>query len=306
MPDDAIRSPAPELEASPFRAAKKTFIVSAGRTGTHFLGSRLSRLRAGVFSVHEPDKVEFQNRRWREFFSAARAQNPLRLSVGKVLGVNGTRNLSLKRLQRRWSRERCLQRLIRERDWVPSCRLYIESNYQLFGLPEDLLFLPDTRVVFIVRQPQMWAGSWLKKKWYGDRDLLYRLNLLGLKRLTPANAGIQLPEWEDFSREEKLIWVWGFLNQSFYTTAQSHPGRAGWFRFEDVFTGANAAERRRFLEFCFHGPIEDEELRRFDELLLQRTNTTPETESDPETRRKLAAAIERLTPDLLPLLGYRL
>lgn len=68
-----------------------SFIISAGRTGTRFMGKKLSEMIDRCFSVHEPD-----------FFTPGSEYNTIKkietfglyhLILGKIIGKTGIRKL---------------------------------------------------------------------------------------------------------------------------------------------------------------------------------------------------------------------
>ncbi len=271
MPFRLIPSLAPD-ERRRFDGLQKVFVVSAGRTGTQFFGVQLGRLLPGCFSVHEPDRVDPTD--LKDFLPKLNAQGPWRLVFGKALGLNGTRNLSLQRIEGRLSGPQAVDRLLAERSWVLSRCLetYAESNPQLFGLVPELIGLPRSRVAVFVRDPRTWVPSWMGKRWFGPQDWMERVGLLGMRRLNPAITGQSDPGWTGRGLLEKLCWTWWDMNQRFVDALAAAGDRAGWFRFEDVFIQRDPEQLTRLVALLApeadHQPL----IARLSELLDERFN----------------------------------
>jgi hypothetical protein len=268
------------MDTNAFRnpAVRKTFIVSGGRTATMLFGNRLNESFGDVFSVHEPDVVELTRHGVAASATQLARQGLLRMGLLKALGRAGTRNLSLARLTGRLDHDQVIEWFLKDRRHLGEIGspYYVEANAQLFGITEDLLRLPNANVVLVIRDPRTWIESWLKKKWYSDRDLLTRLDVLGFKRITPGNVGAEMSAWEGYSRVEKLAWVWGFLAASFARLEAAHPDVACVVRFEDVLGADPAIDKQRMLVGRIFGEDEVEtRLETFQRMILQKDNATP-------------------------------
>ncbi|GEM_PF-5636467 len=236
------------MHAEEFKRLKKIFIVSAGRTGTQFLSIAIPKLLPNCYAVHEPDKIDLHTLSLKEALRRCAKQGVIKLTLLKALGVSGTRNYSLKRLRKQIDADGVIKRIIRDRTWIPSgYDTYVECNFQLFGLTRELLNFPNSQVVFIVREPNAWASSWLRRGLFGDKDNMYKINILGLKRLTPANIGIELSQWSQFTISDKIYWTWCFLNQLFCDLNAEFPNKTSIFKFEKLFIDQDQEELSRFL-----------------------------------------------------------
>ncbi len=257
---------------------RKVFIVSGGRTATTLFGHRLAAAFPGIYSVHEPDRIDAVQRGAAGTIAALAGQGAWRMGVLKGLGLAGTRNLSLKRARGAIDRGAALDWFIADRRHLGTidCETYVEANYQLFGVVPDLLTLPDSRAILLLRSPITWIQSWLRKKWYSQQDWLTRLDLLGMKRITPKNVGVADARWDGFTRVEKLAWVWGYLADSFARLQAAHPDQVTTYRFEDLTTRSpeTAATRSAFLEILLGRKPGDDELGRYDNLIGHRDNAT--------------------------------
>ncbi len=244
-------------EGDRFAGLDKTWILSAGRTGTRFFGEKLGPLLPGLLSVHEPDRVD--PGLWKETLFKLRQQGPRRLVLGKALGLFGTRNLSLSRIRGRLSRDVALDRLLLERRWVleGNPRAYLESNPQLFGLGPDLLDLPRSWVVVLVRDPRSWLPSWMGKRWFAPNDWVERLGVLGLQRLNPTMLG-QESDWARWTPLQKLAWTWNDMNARLLRLFKDRPKDCRLYRFEDLFEDRDKKTLDEFLDFVSWGRADEQ------------------------------------------------
>lgn len=230
------------MKIAPFEKKKKVFIVSACRTGTTFLGEKVDKILPDTFSVHEPDNIPIQDiKHIGKIVTKIRNQggfwNQLFL---KSMGLSGARNLSISRIQGKITQKQVLERFFQDRKWVDkiTAERYVESNQQLFGFSEDLLSIPHSKVIYFVRNPFDWTRSMLNHPngWYGKKDLISHLDILGFKRITPKYTKcMPVSNWNNYGQVEKLIWMWNYLNDRFLRVAQRHPHHCRVFRYEDIF-----------------------------------------------------------------------
>jgi len=262
---------------------RKTFIVSGGRTATMLFGKRFGESFGDVFSVHEPDVVDITRNGFRSSISGVARQGVFRMGVLKSLGLAGSRNLSLKRLRGSIDHDRALDWFIKDRRHLAHINrpIYLEANYQLFGVVEDIISLPNSRAILIIRDPRTWIESWLKKRWYSRSDLLTQLDFLGFRRITPRNVGISEPTWNHFDRVEKLAWVWGFLARSFAEQVSAFPDKVSVFRFEDILGGSPIVDtQRQLLKIIFGEDGADQRLAEYRHMIRHKDNATPRESID--------------------------
>lgn len=261
-------------------SVRKSFIVSGGRTATTLFGNQLGRLFPHVYSIHEPDRVDIGRTKTLASLRKVLSQGVFRMGFLKALGFAGTRNLSLRRLSGTVGRRTVHAQLIADRSHIDlqAHPVYVESNYQLFGVVRDCLALPNAYAAFLLRHPSSWIESWLKKKWYGPDDRLSRIDFAGFKRITPANVGVEEPGWDEYGRAEKLAWVWGFLAELFETVSAEFPSHTGIFRFEDLTDSQPSAEaeQRRFLQLVL-GDGYGDALSTYRKIIQTRDNESPAT-----------------------------
>jgi hypothetical protein len=245
------------ISKSTFDEKHKVFIVSAGRTGTKFFAEILPQVIPDCYAVHEPDNIKIARPNLiRNVIKQVKEQSGMgSLILLKALGFTGARNLSLRRLNNKLDGQSVINQFKTERQWTERirCNIYVESNHQLFGFSEDLLMLPNTTVIYMVRNPFDWIRSCmnLNQGWYGKKDLLTMVNFLGFKRISPRNIGIVVAQWKEYSQCLKLAWLWNYLNSIFYKI--SSDSRNAWlFRFEDIFIQKDGETIHAFLNLLIN------------------------------------------------------
>lgn len=263
------------MQIEEFKRLKKIFIVSAGRTGTQFLSLAIPKLLPNCYAVHEPDKIDLHTLTLNEVLRRCAKQGLIKLTFLKALGISGTRNYSLKRLSKQINSDDVLRKIIQDRLWIDSgYDTYIECNFQLFGLTRELLNLPNCQLVFIVREPKAWVSSWLRRGLFGAKDNMYQINLLGLKRLTPGNIGIELSQWSQFTQLDKIYWTWCFLNQKFYDINAEFPNKTSIYKFEKLFIEQDQKELSKLLGSITPKLSQDNYVLKFKNLLKHKVNSS--------------------------------
>lgn len=220
--------------SAPRENQNNVFLVSGGRTGTTFFGEQLSHVIDDSFSVHEPDLLSTSPRR---FLRSIKDFGFYHMTVGRVLGQTGVRNLAQKYLSGVLSEGEVAQQIRRHREKYYGTRkasLLIESYYQWFGLlPPLRQVFPRSKIVGIIRDPRDWVGSWIS---YGshhdDTDMVARLKQ---SRLSPSmmdhNTDI---DWSAMNQFEKLCWDWNTTN-TLICDFSAIDEQTRFYRFEDMF-----------------------------------------------------------------------
>lgn len=240
------------MNIKPFINIDKFFIISSGRTGTEFFGRNLNRLNDRIYSIHEPDRLSIEKRRSNELFRKLKNIGFYNLLVKKSLGTSGTRNLSLHNIQKEIKLSKIIKWLYKDRKFInfKNYKFYFEANWQLFGLIPELLEIPNTKIIIIIRDPRDWVRSWMNKgSWYDNKDLMTKFNFLGFKRITPKNVGVNNKYWKHYNRFRKLCWVWNYMNNKFYEYHQDSIHDIRLFFFEDIFIKNNQDKIRDFLKY---------------------------------------------------------
>lgn len=211
------------------------FIVSGGRTGTKFMGERLSRIVDDCFSVHEPDVFDgFNIRTWEKI----KTFGIYHMVVGRLLSRTGIRNLSQKFMSRKISADELRLRVLAHRkeyySSIPN-NLIIESYYQWYGilpiLPE---IFPSYKVLAVIRDPRDWVTSWMNfGAHFGERDWVDRL---GFNRLNPQmiHHEDQIFDWNSMTRFQKLCWTWKTVYEKIFEFSEHDPNTL-MVRYEDLF-----------------------------------------------------------------------
>jgi hypothetical protein len=251
-------------------------IVSAGRTGTAFLGERMSEFVSDCWSAHEPDVWDgwLSRHSWR----AVRWFGPYHTIVGKLIRRTGMRAIAERYLSGDWSGERAATAIIRQRRRFYETRpasLVVESNYQWYGV------LPLLRDVFarygvlaIVRDPRTWVRSRINFGAHHDRR--DRVQRLGLPRVSPGLLGREggAAEWDRMDTFQRLCWDWNFVAERLIQAAAADPA-VRLARFEDLFLAGDRRETMlRVLEDVTGLEATDHAVEIPPEALAARTNTS--------------------------------
>jgi len=198
-----------------FPANKKfIFIISAGRTGTKFMGNVLSSMIEKSFSVHEPDSLDFE-KNLSQNLKTIKLLGIKGSTLGKIKGDTGIYNLSRKYLSNQISEEAVKKEIIRHRQKYYQridADLIIESHYGWYGLiPIIKQMYSDVKIVLMYRDPLTWITS--NMNWgtlYGKRDYLEKYFKL---RINPCMVNDSTcNEWNDYDQFQKLCWNWVFVN----------------------------------------------------------------------------------------------
>lgn len=231
------------------------FVISGGRTGTQFLGDRLSAAITDSYSVHDPDILSVYVKRVAARIKVFGLWN---MTIGKALGRTGVRSIGQRLITGEIDRSTALSRIHNLRShYHESIResLVIESNSQwLYVCDEIATIWPHARVIVVVRDPRTWIRSWLNK---GIRWRPYDpVRLFPPGRLTPRETGDSawIRRWRSFDTLGKLAWEWRFV----YGRLQAHVERnpnARLFRFEDLFEADNDNAMHQLVSFSASHPM---------------------------------------------------
>lgn len=212
-------------------------VVSGGRTGTAFLGTRLQHLFENATVFHEADAIHRRSKT-KDLIWSLKKFGIYRGFLGKLIGQSGAGHLSRRYLSGDISESEAARELVQIRNRLynsaPRGNLVIETNYSMYGL---LPVLPNAlkqyRVAAIIRRPEDFIRSWLRMgQRYGRKDWLHFAGL----RLTPARFGDYeaARQWSRMSRAERLAWFWTAVYTTIDHAARYDPN-IKIFRFEDLF-----------------------------------------------------------------------
>lgn len=233
------------------------FITSLGRTGTTFFGVRMKQVIKDCTSVDEPDIIG-GHETLQVMYKKIKEFGLFRVTAGRFFTHASMRALGVARQKGKLSDAEIVKSLRSARKKILNnlkTNIYLEANLQLCGLTDLLpLAFPNSRVVFIVRDPRSWVSSWMnfRRAIYSSYDVRCRIN----GRLTPHHYEDDpyKKTWKRMSRFEKLCWAWGKEN-SYAIKCAERTDAVNIFRFEDLFCGENSKdEMGRLLEFVSEFP----------------------------------------------------
>lgn len=280
-------------------------VVSGGRTGTAFLGKNLGRVYPDSVAFHEPDTIHqrhlFEDARW-----VAANFGIYQGLIGKILGRTGLRHISDKYVAGKMTDDEAAHQILKHRQRFYAAQdagLIIESNYTFYGL---LPILPrvfsNYKVVGIVRNPESWIRSYLKKNdRYGGRDYV---SMLGL-RINPEmiGDGPTAEKWKNMNAADRLGWFWNVVYSRIAVAADRDPN-IEIYRFEDLFYGTG--KESHFMAMAkFLGQYESNsfapEIR--EGMLEKIENAAPDRSID-ETEEDVRRAVEAWCDPLRRRWGY--
>ncbi len=230
------------------RYVYKVFLVSAGRTGTRFLGKKLDAIIRDSFSCHEPDILSLNHideipKKIVEFGFH-------RNILLKFIGLYGSKSISYRYLRDVIDIEKASELLKKQRDNFiirMEKHLYIESNQAFFAsIPVIKHAYPDAKIVIFIRDPRDWVTSVIN--WntiYGKKDFwFFNRN----RRITPKMLKIRNESaiWKNYSQFEKLCWYYSFV----YTLLIKHSKiyDIPIYRYEDIF-GRDNYTFQKFIKY---------------------------------------------------------
>lgn len=229
------------------------FVVSTGRTGTHFLAECLPKALDGVYARHEPA--------------------PDLLELGRSFRSG---RLSARRATRELARSRAAEFEAARR---AGCDVYLESNLHLSMLIPLLRdVFPQRRVVRIVRDGRDYVRSAFSKRTRA-RDggtTFFMAEDDARTRLSPSDlpGDPWLEHWHDFDRFERVVWHWAALDRLALDAVEADP-LALTLRYEDLFDPDRGPDRlRHVVDFLGLAPrlrVDDDALA---EMLRGRADAT--------------------------------
>ncbi|BCO33066.1 hypothetical protein TspCOW1_31690 [Thiohalobacter sp. COW1] len=280
-------------------------VVSGGRTGTAFLGKNLGRVFPDSVAFHEPDTIHqrhlVEDTRW-----VVANFGIYQGLVGKMLGRTGLRHISDKYVAGRMTGDEAAHQVIKHRQRFYAAQhagLIIESNYAFYGLlPVLPRVFSNYKVVGIVRNPESWIRSYLKKNdRYGGRDYV---SMLGL-RINPEMIGDRpaAEKWKSMNAAERLAWFWTLVYSRIADAADRDPN-IDIYRFEDLFY--HAEKQSNFMAMAkFLGQYKGNSFApQIQEGMLEKIeNAAPERNID-ETDEDVRSAVEAWCDPLRRRWGY--
>jgi len=174
------------IKPGEYKAIKKVFIVSTGRTGTKFLARFLNQFE-DCYCFHEP-KPDF-----------------LKMAIKYTHNDISTARVRKKILQNRLPFLRDTKR--------KDCEFFIESNNRYFSLLKPLKeVFPKARIIHIIRDGRDYVRSGMNRDWYTEQDSEDRLKASDFPQ-DPCYI-----DWDEMSRFAKICWRWqkkdGFIYEA--------------------------------------------------------------------------------------------
>lgn len=226
------------------------FVVSGGRTGTQFLGDRLSIAIQDSFSIHDPDILSIYVKR---VAGRVRRFGLYNMTLGKITGHTGIRSIGYRLITGQIDLATALRRLEATRTGYHSSisePLVIESNSQwLYACDELAKIWPHAKLIIVIRDPRTWIRSWLNK---GIRWRAYDpVRLLPPGRLTPEKVGDfeWAGPWQSFDTLGRLAWEWRFVYSRLLDHETRNPN-ARIFKFEDLFGAQDKTAMHELVRFA--------------------------------------------------------
>ncbi len=210
------------------------FIASGGRTGTQFLGDRLSEVIADCHSEHEPDLALGLSRQTMRRIGRFGFWH---MVAGRALGLTGVRVTGHKLLTGAITEEVAFRRIRRARDgWHHSIPqgLVVESYSRWWMFAGRIRRIwPGAKTVGVIRDPRDWIGSWLRHRpAIHQRDIWF---WFPVGALTPAAVGDTewADRWDGLAQFGRLAWDWRTAYGTLDRAADA--GEVRMYRFEDIF-----------------------------------------------------------------------
>ncbi len=215
---------------------RRIFITSTGRTATQFFAKYLNQIIENSVALHEPGTPwVFKTR---QLLTQIRDFGVYHLTIGQGKNTHSMYKLSRDYVAGDITKEQAIKNIKRINGVVENlhnCDVFVYSSGHIYGLI-DLLdeAYPDSRFVFVVRDPREWIGSALKK---------FSYTLYGPVELFFKNLSLQpncfkddpyLEKWDTLSKFEKYCWFYNRLNNLALTTMQGRPNFKV-FKYEDLF-----------------------------------------------------------------------
>jgi hypothetical protein len=249
--------------------ADAVFGLSTGRCGTTTL-SKLFNLAPQVRAYHEPKPG---------------VGNPVRSAP--YYGVK-----SPSQLQAEFARFRAAEIYRHVKDGLA----YVEVNGLKFHAPAIAESMPNSRFFFVHRHPLEFVCSGLRRGWYES-------HAADATRLRPRAGDPADERWEEWSRFEKICWLWSATNDYFVSfLATVDPARYVVLPFAELVD----AETGRWRELFDLARVPAPQASRAGEVLSVRHNeqTSGENLSYDALTDEQWSQLERIAGDTMQRLGY--
>jgi hypothetical protein len=280
------------------------FILSAGRTGTQFLGDRLSQAIDDCWSEHEADAFDgLSAKSWERI----QRFGLWHVVLGRALGKTGLRAASMQYLTGQITLEQASEWLHRERDphYVSRPeRLIIDSypRWWAFAGAMDQMWL-GAKTVTIIRDPRQWITSF--QSHHKSESGQSWSNHFPPGPLTPHRIGDGewAKRWATLSPVGRIAWRWREVNQRLHA-ASLDSEFVKMFRYEDLFVAESPAMADLIRFASDHGDIRFT-VRPMDPTKIARSNASSAKDDDwLGWSDKERAEVEELCGPLMDIYGY--
>ncbi len=219
-----------------YMVKRRIFITSTGRTATQFFAKYFSKIIDNSVALHEPGTPwVFKTK---QLLTQIRDFGVYHLTIGQGKNTHSMYKLSRDYVANDITKEQAVKNIKKINGVVDSlhdCDVFVYSSGHIYGLL-DLLdeTYPDSRFVFLVRDPREWIGSALKKfsyTLYGPVELFFRKISL---QPNCFKDDPYIQNWGALSKFEKYCWFYCKLNN---IVLDSMMGKQNFkvFKYEDLF-----------------------------------------------------------------------
>jgi hypothetical protein len=286
------------------------FITSTGRTGTRFLAKSLSKMVEDCYAVHEPANVFIKDlKKWSDDIKRF---GFYQMTVGQFLPSKSMCKLSTYRRRGKITDEKTKEYIKGLRKQIleeTKESLYVESSNHLHGVI-DLLgdVFPNSKVVFIIRDPRTWIRSAISSPVY----LLYSkvdFSFLGMSmRAFHFKDDPYSTKWNSMSKFEKFAWYYNKLN-TLVLEFMKNKKNFKLYRYEDLFLGEKKEEN--FIDLLeFSTKFDDGFSRKYTfepSFLKKKINSASDEYKIPHWKnwdKKRAQILQKHCGNLMDMFGY--
>jgi hypothetical protein len=203
------------------------FIISTGRTGTHFFTNFFNENFRNVFAIHEPQK---------DVFELNHAFLKGEVSLNKAGDMF------------KEFRKGILNHLNKN-----SLNIYVESNNNLsYLIPVLRSEFPNYKIIYIQRDGRDFVRSAYSKntkgKWVGEVPFLSKKD--PRNRLNPSflKDDLYSNDWDNLSRFENICWNWSRKDSLIYNEVYND-SKTIILKFENLFVTKQPSEWNRLIDF---------------------------------------------------------
>lgn len=206
---------------------RPVFIISTGRTGTHFLTHFFNNNIPNTLAVHEPpvDVFDLNIAVARGDVSLHRARMMFRSFRKKLINKSAQNNL-----------------------------MYLESNNNLsYLIPVLRREFRKYKIIYIKRAGKDYVRSSYSKftygKWVGKVPVMSEKDPRDRIKATFFEDDPYHDKWSRMSRFEKICWNWKTIDRNIFKETKNDPNAIS-FKFEDLFLKKDVSKWMKMFEFA--------------------------------------------------------